>query len=173
MKVFITLLLLAVSFGAVAQRPDLSAQCKEEMKKLSYFAGDWKGQAKVKNPNGELTLLQTEHIEWKLDGLVLSIEGSGRDQEKIVFQALAVINFDPIDRQFKFKSFVKEGYSTNAYFKMLEENKYEWGFDIPTGGKTRYTITLNPVAKTWQEIGEYSRDGTTWFSFIELNLVKL
>jgi len=169
------LLLLIILHGisqAFAQRPDVSARCKEEMKKLSYFAGDWKGEALVRNQSGQLKLIQTEHIEWKLDGLVLSIEGEGKEQDKIMFQALAVINFDVSDQQFKFKSFVKEGFSTNAYFTILEENKFEWGFDIPSGGKSKYTITLDPAKKTWHEVGEYSRDGSQWYPFIEMNLVK-
>lgn len=173
MKKLIPCLFLAITSHVLAQRPDFSAQCKSEMQKLSYLAGDWKGEATVKNPNGTITLMQTEHIEWKLDGMVLSIEGIGREQDKITFHALAVVNFDPADQQLKFKSFLKEGSSTNAYFKVLQENKFEWGFDIPSGGKSRYTITLDPSKKTWYEAGEYSRDGNTWFRFIELNLIKL
>ena len=82
------------------------------------------------------------------------------------------INPELFDQQFKFKSYVKEGYTTNAYFTVLSENKFEWGFDIPGGGKTRYNIILDPANKTWHEIGEYSRDGNSWMKSIELNLVK-
>jgi hypothetical protein len=173
MKKLIPLLLLAITSHVLAQRPDFSAQCKTEMQKLSYLVGDWKGEATIKNQSGTKTLSQTEHIEWKLDGLVLSIDGTGREQDKITFQAFALVNFDPADQQFKFKSFVREGYSTNAYFKVLEENKFEWGFDIPSGGKSKYTITLDPTKKTWYETGEYSRDGNTWMKFIDLNLTKI
>lgn len=172
MKNFFILLLIGVSIDVRAQRPDFSAKCKEEMKKLSYLAGDWKGEAVIKNQGGQMTVVQTEHIEWKLNGLVLAIEGTGHEQEKISFHAFALVNFDPSDQQFKLKSYVKEGFSTNAYFKVLEENKFEWGFDIPTGGKSRYTMVLDPVKKTWHETGEYSRDGNTWMNFIELNLTK-
>lgn len=168
----LSLLLLFVSASVYAQRPDVSATCKEEMKKLAYFAGDWKGEAVVRGPDGQRTLQQTEHIEWKLDGLVLAIEGTGRENDAIVFQALAVVNYDVMEKQFKFKSFVKEGFSTNAYFTVLAENKFEWGFDIPSGGKSRYTIMLDPEKKTWYEKGEYSRDGAAWMSFIEMNLTK-
>ena len=143
------------------------------MQKLSYLAGDWKGNATVRNPNGTLTLEQSEHIEWKMDGMVLSIEGTGTDQGKVMFKAMAVVNYDPAQQQFKFKSFVKEGFSTDAYFNVVSENKFEWGFDIPSGGKSRYTITLDPNKKSWYEVGEFSRDGSTWMKFIEMNLTKL
>jgi len=180
MKKLITILLLSISFNQLfAQAPDISARSKEEMKKLSYLAGDWKGEAVYRNAKGEMTIVQEEHIESKLQGLVLAIEGTGTQkntatsQDEIVFQAFAVVNFDQADQQFKFKSFVKEGYSTNAYFKVLAENKFEWGFDIGKGGKMRYAITLDPVKKTWNEVGEYSKDGNTWMKTIELNLIKL
>lgn len=174
MKNLMTLLVFAFSTViAVAQRPDLSPRCKEEMKKLAFLAGDWKGEARIRNQSGEQVVTQTEHIEWKLDGLVLAVEGTGRDKDVIAFQAFALVNFDPTDQQFKLKSFVKEGFSTNAYFKILKENQFEWGFDIPAGGKSKYVITLDAVKNTWHETGEFSRDGTTWMKFIELNLTKI
>ncbi len=170
--------ILLYTSHALAQVPDHSQRCKVEMKKLSYLVGDWAGEAKHNSPNGPKTVMQREHIEWKLQEMVMVIEGTGREKneatgkEEITFQAMATVNFDPMEEQFKWKSFVKEGYSTNAYFKVIEENKFEWGFDIPTGGKTKYIIILDPSKKTWFETGEYSRDGIKWMKFIELNLVK-
>jgi hypothetical protein len=174
MKNLLFLLLLYISIHQVfAQRDDVSARCRQEMKKLAYMAGDWKGEANIRNQSGVIKVLQTEHIEFKLDSLVLSIEGIGREGDKISFHALAYVHYDVASQAFQFKSYVKEGYSTNAYFKIIGENKFEWGFDIPSGGKSRYTITLNPANKTWYEVGEYSRDGQQWFNFIEMNLTKL
>lgn len=172
---FVFVLTASLLFG---QATDHSQRCKEEMKKLAYLIGDWKGEATHKSAKGPVTVMQQEHIEWKLQEMVMVIEGTGREKsettgkEEITFQAMATVNFDPLDQQFKWKSFVKEGYSTNAYFKVIEENKFEWGFDIPTGGKTKYIILLDPAKKTWYETGEYSKDGTKWMKFIELNLVK-
>lgn len=181
MKQLLSILLLGISAGRLHAQapPDFSARCKEEMKKLSYLTGDWKGEAAYQSQKGSQTVNQTEHIEWKLQGLVLSIEGTGKQKnpatakDEIVFQAFAIVNFDPFDQQFKFKSVVKEGYSSNAYFTVLQENSFEWGFDMPNGsGKSRYTILLDSNKKTWYEKGEYSRDGNTWMKFIELDLVK-
>lgn len=175
MKTLTTIIsiILIGSSVSIAQQRDFSAQCKSEMKKLAYFVGDWKGTAVVQTPNGPLTLIQTEHINWELDGVVLSIEGIGRENDKITFNALAFVNFNPATQEFKFRSYLKEGYSTDAYFKVLGENQFEWGFDIPTGGKVKYSITLDPVKKTWHELGEYSPDGSKWMKTIEMNLAKL
>lgn len=168
------LLFLSLLFGMVqpslAQRPDYSAACRQAMTKLAYLAGDWEGKATVISQNGPLEIRQTEHVEWRLQDLLLVIEGTGRiPSGEIGFQAFAVVNFDPTDQQYKLRSYVKEGLATNAYFKVVAPNQFEWGFDVPTG-KTRYYIHLDEIAKTWKETGEYSADGVTWRKFIDLSL---
>jgi hypothetical protein len=170
------LLLLSLSRLSFAQGPpDYSALCKEEMKKLSYLAGIWKGEAKVRQgPGPELIIAQEEKIEYRLDGTLLAIEGTGRDAHgNIVFNAMGLLNYDAPNKKFKFRSYMKDGRSADAYFTVLEENKYEWGFDIPSGGKSKYTITLDPKEKTWHEKGEYTGDGNNWFTFIDLMLKKV
>ncbi len=170
----VTLFLISVNM-LYGQAPDFSAVCKEEMKKLEYFTGHWKGEATMqRGPGPAVTLLQEEKIEYRLDGTVLQIEGTGRDTDgKVAFNALGLVNYDAVTKQFKFKTYLKEGQSTDAYFNVLEENKFEWGFDIPAGGKVKYIITLDPVQKTWYEKGEYTSDGNTWYAFIELKLKKI
>ncbi len=169
-----TILVILLAGGTlIAQPRDFSAECKAEMKKLDYFVGDWKGTAVVQTRNGPQTVNQTEHIEWKLNGVVLAIEGTGRQNEEITFHALAMVNFDPYTRQMKLRSYLKEGNATDAYFKTIGENKFEWGFDIPNGGKVRYSITLDPAKSSWYELGEYSADGEKWMKSIEMNLNKV
>jgi len=168
----ILLLAILISTQVAAQRPDQSAKCRDAMAKLAFLAGDWEGTASIQRREGPIQVNQTEHIVWQLQNQVLTIEGTGRiPSGEIGFQAFAVINFDPADQQYKFRSFVKEGYSTQAYFNVLAPNQFEWGFDVP-GGKTRYKINLDENAKTWHETGEYSADGQTWMKFIEMNLKK-
>ena len=49
------------------------------MKKLSFLVGQWSGQARMQRGPGEgLELAQTENAQYKLEGLVLLIEGTGR-----------------------------------------------------------------------------------------------
>ena len=172
MKAVVYILLLT-STTLLAQPRDFSGLCKAEMKKLGYLVGDWKGTATVQTPSGPKTVNQTEHIQWALDSVVLVIEGTGTEQGRATFNALALVNFDPASKQYKFRSYLKEGTTTDAYFKILEENKFEWGFDIPSGGQVKYMITLDPVKKTWYKLGEYSPDGARWMKSIEMNLVKL
>lgn len=150
---------------------------KQEMKKLSYFAGRWSGEATMRRGNtAPVKVIQEENIQFKLDGTILLIEGTGRSTETgnpVVFNALAIVSYNQYTKEFKMKSHVLDGNSADAYFKILEENRFEWGFETPQKAKIRYTITLNPQAKTWVEKGEYSPDGTTWYPFMEMNLTKL
>jgi hypothetical protein len=128
----------------------------------------------MRGPGSEVSINQEEKIEYKLDGTVLLIEGTGRDVAgNIVFNAMGLVNYDANDKQFKFKTYLKDGRSTDAYFNITGENTYEWGFDIPGGGKSKYTITIDPEQKTWNEKGEYSSDGNNWFPFMELKLKKV
>lgn len=49
------------------------------MAKLGFLAGKWSGEARVVwGPAGPTALIQTEGAQFKLDGLILVIEGVGR-----------------------------------------------------------------------------------------------
>lgn len=150
---------------------------KQEMQKLAYMAGKWSGEASMRRGNTPpVKVLQEENIQFKLDGTILLIEGTGRSTEAgnpIVFNALAVISYNQYTKQFNMKSHVMDGNSTEAYFKIVGENHFEWGFETPQKAKIRYDIVLNPSDKSWVEKGEYSPDGTTWYPFIEMKLTKV
>ena len=60
--------------------PDIEAQ-RAAMKKLSFLVGKWSGEAHILRGTGEpLELIQTEEAQYKLEGLVLIIEGMGRSK---------------------------------------------------------------------------------------------
>jgi hypothetical protein len=74
--------------------PDLDAQ-RAAMKKLEFLVGKWAGEARTLRGPGELVpLIQTEEAQYKLDGLVLLIEGVGRMKadSKLALQALGIIS---------------------------------------------------------------------------------
>jgi hypothetical protein len=163
-----------LSIGSVLAQPP-SKVAQEQLKKLEYWQGDWKGEASIRRGPGEPTKInQQEHIEFRLEGTVLLIEGIGKspvDGSKI-FNALAIINYDETSNQFKMKSYLQEGKSTDAWFNVTADNTYEWGFDVPSG-KIKYTISLDPSKGTWNEKGAYSPDGNNWMPFMEMNLKKV
>jgi hypothetical protein len=152
---------------------------KEKMKVFASWSGHWQGEGSMQMGPGEPKKSTVdEHIESKLDGMIIVMEGVGKsvnpttNQETVVHHAFGILSYDQGTSQYKFRTYLKDGRGGDAWFNVLAENKYQWGFDIPNRGKTRYSITLDPVKKTWNEIGEFSSDGTNWSKFFEMNLVK-
>lgn len=168
--------LLSLTIGrSIAQGPPAEAS-KQKMKKLAFMVGRWKGEATSMQRGGApIKIIQEEKIEWQLDSLLITFEGTGRrvdDPTKVSFHAFAVINYNQTTQAFNMRSFLMDGKQTDAYFTEVGENKYDWGFDVQ-GGKIIYHITLDPVNKKWNEKGEFSPDGTQRFPFFEMNLTKL
>jgi len=163
-----------VSIKSSAQPSE--AVAKEKMKAFAFWAGHWQGEGSIQMGPGEPKKSKVdEHIDFKLNGTVLLIEGVGKSVpgDAIVHHALGIVSFDQSDNQYKLNSYLKDGRNAAAWLKIIEDNKYQWGFDTPQG-KIKYSITIDPAQKTWNEIGEFSSDaGTTWFKFFEMNLIKI
>ena len=163
-----------ISLKSSAQPSETVA--KEKMKAFAFWAGHWQGEGSIQMGPGEPKKSTVdEQLDFKLDGTVLLIEGVGKSVpgNAIVHHALGILSFDQSDNQYKLNSYLKDGRSAQAWIKIIEDNKYQWGFDTPNG-KIRYSITIDPAKKTWNEIGEVSNDkGTTYSKFFEMNLKKL
>jgi hypothetical protein len=170
--------IVAGSWGSAnAQQP--TASSKEKMTPLSAWVGRWQGEGSMMTPSGETRKSSVdEKIEAKLDNTLIVMEGIGKmtdpstSKETIVHHAFGILSFDPYTNQYKLKTYLKDGKSAEAWFNVLGENNYQWGFDNPMG-KTRYTIALDPGKKSWYEFGEFSKDGTTWKKFFEMSLTKV
>lgn len=152
---------------------------KEKMKVFADWVGHWKGEGSMQMGPGEPKKSSVdEAIESKLDGTILMVEGVGKSKdastqkEIVVHHAFAVLSFDQQSGDYKFRTYLSDGRSTDAWLKVLEKNKYQWGFDTPRG-KVRYNILVDPVKKTWNETGEHSPDGNNWMKFFEMNLAKV
>src|ERR1700719_5360258 len=83
--------MILFSLSLAAQQPvsnNVDAQ-REAMRKLSFLAGHWSGPVTiVRGPGEPLHLTQTEDVEYKLDGLVLLIEGKSTSADgKVAFSA--------------------------------------------------------------------------------------
>jgi len=64
--------------------PNLETQ-REAMKKLGFLVGKWAGEARLLRGSAEsVELLQTEEAQYKLDGLIVVIEGIGRTKIGVV-----------------------------------------------------------------------------------------
>src|SRR5262245_15484163 len=89
------------------QIPNIDAQ-RAAMKKLSFLVGEWAGEASVlRGPGQVVDLDQSEVAQFKLDGLVLMIEGVGRSKPdgKSMLQALGLISFDDASGTYRMRAF--------------------------------------------------------------------
>ncbi|HYG18367.1 MAG TPA: hypothetical protein VD816_05530 [Ohtaekwangia sp.] len=148
---------------------------KEKMKVFAGWIGRWQGEGSMQRGPGEPKKSTVdERIESKLDGTVMVVEGVGKALPggEVVHHALGILSYDQKSDQYKFRTYLNDGRNTDAWFNVVGENNFQWGFDIPNGGKTRYSITLDPAQKSWVEIGEYTADGNNWLKFFEMRLTK-
>jgi hypothetical protein len=170
-KVNVLFALTLLTYQLIAQDVKIN---REQLSKLRFLSGSWKGDATIQQRGAApIKVIQEERIEWRLDSLVLTVEGTGKDPvtQKVKFHAFAVISYNQQTQQLGMKSFTMEGRQTDAYFNVVADNQFVWGFDVPTG-KIKYSITLSTQEKIWYEKGEFSTDGIQWFPFFEMNLNK-
>ncbi len=160
---------------------DASAQPAEgkvidQMKNFSWMTGDWSGEAWYLGRDQKKTfIVQKEHIITRLDGAIITMEGSGYDKPtgagdaKLVFQAFGILTYDISKSKFVLRAYRGENF-IDSDFISNPDGTFTWGFDA-SYGKTRYIITHTPEGK-WNEKGSISQDGTTWNQFFEMTLSK-
>ena len=136
--------------------PDVEAQ-RAAMKKLGFLVGDWSGEASVLRGPGQLVeMAQTESAQFKLDGLVLVIEGVGRTKAegKLALQALGLISFDDEAGIYTMRAF-NDGRWLETEVKLADgENSISWGFSLGEF-KTRTVLRIYENGE-WTEVAELS-----------------
>jgi hypothetical protein len=147
---------LMVSFGhsLAAQKPAPSSADaqREAMRKLSFLAGHWSGPVSVvRGPGEALHLTQTEDIEYKLDGLVLLVEGKSTSPDgKVLFSALATISYDDASHTYYFRAY-NDGHYLDTELS-VPANGFSWSF---AAGPAHIVNTMHLTAKgEWDEVSE-------------------
>jgi len=134
--------------------PDVEAQ-RAAMKKLGFLVGEWSGEASaLRGPGQFVELTQTESAQFKLDGLVLVIEGVGRTKAdgKLSLQALGLISFDDETGTYKMRAF-NDGRWLETEVKLADgRNSISWGFALGEF-KTTTELRINEDGE-WTELGE-------------------
>ena len=122
------------------------------MKKLAFLAGIWTGEATTMRPNQTIKVKQTEEVSYKLDGLVLLIEGTGRnpDSNEVMFRALATVSFDDAAGVYHFRAY-NEGSYLDAELK-VPESGFEWGYKAGPA-QIAFVMRLNAKGE-WVETGD-------------------
>lgn len=150
----------------------------DEMRRLDFLVGDWKGEASVHAGPDRGNALQTETVRTRLGGKILVVEGLGREKlengtaGKPVHEAFGVVSFDEKTKKYRFDAWTAQRGYVQAWFEAGDDNSARWGFDTPDGSKIRYSISLNDKGE-WREVGEFSRDGNQWMKFMEMTLQKV
>ena len=155
-------LLAAALFAApgvslAAQQPPASGASstdiqREAMHKLAFLAGHWSGPISVSRGPGEpVKLTQSEEIQYKLDGLVMLIEGTSRDSEgKTSFNALATVSFDDATHNYRFRAYNGGHYIDTEL--TVTTNGFSWSYDA---GPAHIANTMHLTEKgEWAETTE-------------------
>ena len=136
--------------------PDLVAQ-REAMKKLAFLVGKWAGEARLlRGPTESVELLQTEEAQYKLDGLIVVIEGVGRTKSdgQPVLQAFGIISHDDEGGTYRLRAF-NDGRFLETQMKLLENGEgMTWGFTLGEI-RTNSVLRINERGE-WTELAEIS-----------------
>lgn len=141
------------------------------MRKLSFLAGKWAGEARVLRAANEFAeLSQTEEASYKLDGLLLMIEGVGRSKAdgKVVLQALGIVSYDDEARAYRMRAF-NDGRWLETEVKLAEDAKeIRWGFSL---GEIRTSSVLRINERgDWTELAEIGIGSAPPRKFLELRV---
>ncbi len=144
--------MISFSLSLAAQQPvsnSVEAQ-RQAMHKLSFLTGHWSGPVNIlRGPGQALHLTQTEGVEYKLDGLVLLIEGKSTSAEgKVLFSALATIAYDDTSHSYRFRAY-NDGHYLDTELS-VPANGFSWSF---TAGPAHIVNTMRLTGKgEWNEV---------------------
>jgi hypothetical protein len=153
-------LAISVCGSLVAQQPptNVADLQRDAMHKLAFLAGRWTGPITVvRGPGEPLHLTQTEDIQYKLDGLVMLVEGESRDAAgNASFRALATISFDDATHAYRFRAYHDGRYIDTEL--TVVPNGFSWGF---TAGPAHVANTMHLTDKgEWAEVTEVTVGST-------------
>ncbi len=143
--------LIGCAFTLAAQQPSMpnAGAQREAMKKLAFLVGKWSGPVSISRGPGEpLKLTQTEYVQYKLDGLVLLVEGESTGLDgKAQFQAIATIAYDDTTHTYRFRAY-NEGHYIDTELS-VQPDGFAWGF---SAGPAKIQNAMHLGAKgEWQE----------------------
>jgi hypothetical protein len=141
------------------------------MKKLSFLTGKWSGEARIlRGPGQPLELAQSEEAQYKLDGLVLVIEGIGQNQSdgKIALQALGIVSYDDAAGVYQMRAY-NDGRYLETELKLGNNGKeILWGFEFGEI-KTHSVLRINEKGE-WTELTEIKIGSQPPVKFMELTV---
>lgn len=152
--------------------PDLEAQ-RQAIQKLEFLIGKWAGEAHLLHgPTESVELLQTEEAHYKLDGLIVVIEGIGRTRagSQPLLQAFGIISFDDERGTYHLRAF-NDGRFLESQVKLLAKGQgMTWGFTLGEV-RTNSVLRINDRGE-WTEFAEISIGSQPPKKLLELTVRK-
>jgi uncharacterized protein DUF1579 len=145
-----------------------------ELKKLDFFAGDWKSQAKVHGAPGtpDTNYRSTSHAEW-MEGDFFLVEHWDFELDGVTGKELSIKGYDSERKVYTYHAFTSLGeafYDTGT----VDGDTWTWLRDESSDSATtkgRYTIKVtSPTSYTFRF--ETSTDGENWETTMEGNATK-
>lgn len=148
MKIGLSAILLIPMMVAAQDSTEVQ---REAMRKLAFLAGHWSGPVTIVRGAKPLHLSQNEEVQYKLDGLVMLVEGKSTDAAgKVLFSALATISFDDASHTYRFRAY-NDGHYLDTELSVPEKG-FSWSF---TSGPAHIVNTMKLTAKgEWSEVTE-------------------
>jgi hypothetical protein len=152
------------------RQPNLEVQ-RAAMKKLAFLVGRWSGEARLYPAQGEPEVLaMTERAEYKLDGLIMAIEGVGRTKAdgKPALQAFGILSYDDETGSYHMRAF-NDGRFLETEVKLAGAGRgLTWGFAV---GDIRTHSTLRMTdAGDWTEHHEITVGSSPPRTLMELKV---
>jgi hypothetical protein len=143
-------LIISFTLSPAAQMPNSVDSQRQAMRKLSFLAGHWSGPVTIVRGPGEPNhFTQTEDVQYKLDGLVLLVEGKGASADgKVQFSALATIAYDDASHTYRFRAY-NDGHYLDTELS-VPANGFSWSF---MSGPAHIVNTMHLTSKgEWDEV---------------------
>ena len=171
-SVLVCTALLVPAMAQAPRAPDIEAQ-RAALKKLDFLIGKWSGEARVLRGSGEpLELIQTEEAQYKLDVLILIIEGIGKTKAdgKVALQALGIVSYDDEAGTYRVRAY-NDGRYLETEVKLIENGKgITWGFALAEI-KTSSVLRINEKGD-WTELTEIVIGSQPARKFMELTVSR-
>lgn len=169
-----TLMLAVASLGQGPPPGPNVEQQKAAMRKLEFLVGKWSGDATVapRGPGSQpMTVRQTEDIQFRLGGLVLAIEGIGRDPEsgRIIFHAFAVVSYDEATSRYDIRAYA-DGRRVDAVLE-TDGAGFAWGFPLGQSATIRHNMRVTPEGD-WHETTMVRLGDSRELKSVEMRLKK-
>ena len=124
----------------------------------------------LRGPGEPIEMIQTEEARYKLDGLLLVIEGIGRIKSdgKLALQALGIVSYDDETGTYHMRAF-NDGRWLETDVTLADSGKeLAWGFTLGEI-KTRSTLRINEKGE-WTELHEITIGSQPPRKFMEVTV---